>query len=251
VSQQRFVLLAAQRTGSNMLVSVLDSHPQVRCHGELLRKRSNAREGEVGVARQLADRRFRDHAYRQRRPLAFLKAVFALDPEPPFIGFKLMLSQSRRLRRRLIADESVRKVLLFRENLLAAHSSDLIAAATGQGTAAVGQPLQRAQVAFSPDAFEDFRQRRSRNESRLREELRASGQTFLELEYLDATTRDGQLRALEFIGADTALPFEAGTQKRNPSDILARFSNPETVAAHLASIGLERWAREAQSPPSI
>jgi len=41
-----FVILASQRTGSNMLVSLLDAYPGVRCHGELFRKR-----GVEGAAR--------------------------------------------------------------------------------------------------------------------------------------------------------------------------------------------------------
>jgi len=242
--QKRFVLLASQRTGSNMLVSVLDSHPQVRCHGELLRKRSKTREGEVGVARLLADRRFHDHSYRQRRPLRFVEAVFALDPGAPVIGFKLMLSQSRKLRDRVIADTSVRKVLLFRENLLAAFSSTLIATVTGQGTARVGEPLQRARVPFSAADFEQFRVQRSEKEARVREQLHASGQEFLEVEYLEASTPEGQLRVLEFLGADQALPVEAGTAKRNTNVILDRFVNPDDVLAYLSLKGLERWQIE-------
>ncbi len=34
---RRFVIICHQRTGSNLLVSLLDAHPDIECHGELFR----------------------------------------------------------------------------------------------------------------------------------------------------------------------------------------------------------------------
>lgn len=35
---QRFLIVSLQRTGSTWLVEMLDSHPQIGCHDELLRR---------------------------------------------------------------------------------------------------------------------------------------------------------------------------------------------------------------------
>jgi hypothetical protein len=50
---QRFVILCLARTGSSHLVDLLDSHPDVRCYGEVLNAthRGAAGEGWIGEAR--------------------------------------------------------------------------------------------------------------------------------------------------------------------------------------------------------
>src|SRR5262245_5075326 len=62
----RFIILCAARTGSTMLRHMLNSHPDVRCHGEVMTGRSfdalsgGDRDPDPSVTRALVDRRERD-----------------------------------------------------------------------------------------------------------------------------------------------------------------------------------------------
>src|SRR5262250_573283 len=83
----RFIVLCAARTGSTMLRHMLNSHPDVRCHGEVMTGSLDAlsgddRDPDPSVTRALVDRRERD-------PQDFLEEV-VLDPGPArAVGFKI------------------------------------------------------------------------------------------------------------------------------------------------------------------
>lgn len=242
---RRFVLLASERTGSNMLVTALDSHPDMRCFGELLRRNATAAKGALRILPSI-DPVFMDEAYRRSHVDDYLDAVFALAAGAERVGFKLMLQQHVRLRNALIADPAVAKVLLYRENGLAAYSSDRIARVTGQGTVGLKGTIKTARVPFKPAQFEAFQAQRAQQYAVTRKRLAASGQDWLEVEYLEIARPEGIARVVAFLGADPQAELEVRTQKRNPSDILARFTNPRKVERYLAEHGLERWAHEGE-----
>lgn len=228
-----------------MLVSALDTHPRIRCHGELFRRNASAAKGALRVLPSI-DPFYMEEANRYARPKEYLAAVFALDPETDYIGFKQMLQQHVPLRNALIADPEVGKVLLYRENGLAAYSSDRIARVTGQGTVGRFGTVKTAKVPFKPKQFEAFQAKRARQYAVTRKRLAASGQDWLEVEYLEIARPEGIARVVAFLGADPQAELEVRTQKRNPSDILARFTNPRKVERYLAEHGLERWAHEGE-----
>src|SRR5262245_66621142 len=83
----RFIILCAARTGSTMLRHMLNSHPDVRCHGEVMTGRgldslASARDGDASATRALLNRRASD-------PQGFLEEV-VLDPGgAKAVGFKI------------------------------------------------------------------------------------------------------------------------------------------------------------------
>ena len=129
--ETKFVIISRARVGSTLLVSLLGSHPHVRCYGELfspfvLRHRKYARD----------------------EPDAFLRRyVFGRYPDRVrAAGFKLFYTHARRISqhihrevdgvltgrkatkleavwRLLRADKSIRIIHLRRRNILAAHVS--------------------------------------------------------------------------------------------------------------------------------
>lgn len=226
-----------------MLVSALDSHPQIVCLGELFRRRILDRRGALQVLADI-DEKFSDEVYRHTHQEAYLDAVFALHPDARFIGFKLMLPQNVELRDRLIADPAYRKILLYRDNILACYSSERIAKATGQGVAERDADVMTATIPFERKRFERYMQRRNALYDETRRLLGRCGSDVLEIEYRQAATGEGMKRVVGFIGASPEIPLEAGTKKRNPSVIVDRFTEPVEVAAYLRKAGLEAWAVE-------
>src|SRR4051812_16902643 len=72
----RAVLVASTRTGSSWLASLLDSHPAIRFHGELM----NLEHAPLEALRD---------------PLAYLEDQLTMPPGVAVAGFKLLQHQAR------------------------------------------------------------------------------------------------------------------------------------------------------------
>jgi hypothetical protein len=245
---QRFVLLSSQRSGSNMLRSLLNEHSEVTCFGELMRKtplRMRAR-GYRGALQALehVNKKYRSDSVRFAHPRDFVDDVMAKLATTPIVGFKLMLNQHPSFMSDLIADPAYAKIFLYRANHLASFSSEKIARATGQGAARTGADIKRAKVRFRKGEFRRFLKTREERFEDVRKQLASASGGHFEIEYLELVEEDGVGRVLDFLGADSACEIKPRTVRRNPSNLLERFDNPDDVLEELTSMGAERWATE-------
>jgi LPS sulfotransferase NodH len=232
-----FVVVTLPRSGSNHLMSLLRSHPEIGSARELLR---------AGRPRHVL-RRTIDRVPGSRRVAGNL-AVGAVrrhlaEYVEPVRGFKLMLRQHPAALRALVADGDVAVVHLTRENVLASYSSSLIAKATGQGAARVGDRIRRTTVPFDSRDFERYRLRVLRANAHLDDLCRRSGREPLHLEYRRLADPVVLEVLLTHLGVRTA-PLTSRTAKRNTSDIAMRFVDPDAVRAHLDVLGRPEWASE-------
>jgi hypothetical protein len=241
-------MLTLQRSGSDMLRSVLDAHPEVTCFGELMLKtpRDMSQQGYRGTLRILerVDPKFRRDSVRFAHPRAFVDEVMAKLATTPVAGFKLMLNQHPQFMRELIGDPTYTKIFLYRANHLASYSSHKIAKATGQGAASIRMKVKRAKVTFFKGEFRRFVNRRERLLTSARGQLAKTGENYLEIEYLELVNGDGISDVLNFLGVDPTYEVKARTLRRNPSNLLERFNNPEEVQKALTDMGIEHWSTE-------
>eukprot|EP00892_Ulva_mutabilis_P003593 jgi/Ulvmu1/1605/UM111_0034.1 len=152
-----FVVLATQRTGSNMLCGLLRGVPGIAMHNELFNDKGVF--SHCGVAEDMQSIFTRDAA-----PRRFLLRALALDGCAPAaaapgprggraVGFKLLPEHIRRSRAshelfsQVLVDPRIRKVVLVRENRLAVCVSKLRAATTGVYT---HEMLDRVRVVIDP-----------------------------------------------------------------------------------------------------
>ena len=232
-----------------MLASLLSAHPEITCFGELMnKKRSNWTRSHDRTQRgSQVDPKFRDYAVRFAEPKACVEEVMLKRANKPIVGFKLMLPQHPDFMAELIADSNFSKILIDRKNLLAAFSSNEIVKMTGQGSAKRGAEVKSAKIAFREDEFHRFVKRRQRYYADVREKLAASGQAYRETEYLDLVSYAAIPGILIFLGADPAVRLQPTTVKRNPNNILERFTNPAEVQTFLEAHGTEHWAVEGSA----
>src|SRR5207249_4299870 len=104
----RFVILAAPRTGSNMLCTILDSHPAILCHHEIFNPDGifyalRLRDGSFSLG-SMEDRR--------RAPLDFLARVWEADLGHAYIGFKMTHRQNPVVFDAVVNDPGVKKIVL-------------------------------------------------------------------------------------------------------------------------------------------
>jgi hypothetical protein len=131
MSPTRFAIAAFPRTGSNWLCGVLDSHPQVLCHYEVFHPHA------VYYAHAFPERRpefLRDVARRDADPRGFLDWLYATHYGHAAVGLKLFPGQQPELTADVLADPSIRKLVLRRDNRVRVFLSAKRATAVGKFT---------------------------------------------------------------------------------------------------------------------
>ena len=123
-----FVVMSTMRSGTTWLVSLLDSHEQVTCAGEMLH--ADARQcdhityhRELSLGYYLRDRPGkRERAKHDQREVVFeyLDWFYASAGDNTAPGFKLMLNHIRRFPEVIeyLVERNVRVILLLRRNLV-------------------------------------------------------------------------------------------------------------------------------------
>jgi hypothetical protein len=252
MNKNKFVIVTSQRSGSNMLVSMIDSHPQIRCFGELMRVTPDwmKRDGYRGVLRMLekVDPVYREDTFRFAHPHDFVNAVFSLVPNRQSYGFKQHLNQNPDFLYSLIKDPDWNILLLDRENKLAQYSSQKVSQATGQGNAPKGTKIIRVQVEFKENEFKKFVKQKEKEWDVIKQKLKSNGKNYFTIRYTDLISRSAKESMLQFLGVDSLFQMDPGTEKRNSSDILSRFSNPEKIISVLEQMGHSEWIKEIFAP---
>lgn len=195
----RFVILAAPRTGSNMLCTLLNSHPDILCHHELFNP-----DG-IYYALDLRESSFTLGTLeeRDRDPVAFLDRAWASDQGHACVGFKMTHRQNELVFRTVLEDPAVRKIVLKRKNRLRTFVSRLIAEQTGVWEAYHPSDLPSAPpqvVVRLPDLHQSI----AANEQyyqELEEAMQASRQSFLTLTYEELSGNEQRREMLRFLGA--------------------------------------------------
>jgi len=136
IQATRFIIICAARTGSTMLRSMLNSHPQMVCHGEVFSPRLS---GFAGIYNQKdSDSPIRQFVEKKRneRPVDFLRDYVFYAGSYQAIGAKIKYDELEQPRwsavfDSLLADRDIRVVHLIRENRLRRLVSAIIAELTG------------------------------------------------------------------------------------------------------------------------
>lgn len=234
----RFVILNAARTGSNYLCALLNSHPEVLCHHEIFNPHV------VGVARHLQKSGYQLGTIeeRERDPIAFLARVWATPHGRPVVGFKLCWRQHEPAYRAVLADASVRKLVLKRRNRVKTFVSLLRARQTGEWVVYNDDDLSanRPRIRVEPAQLHDNIAFNDAYYEEIQSTLAASGQTSFTLHYEDLWDEEMLRRTLEFLGArdtDPAL-LRDGTRKLIHEPLHDLVENFEELSAALAGTPL-------------
>lgn len=235
---QPFVVLAFQRTGSNLLCGRLHNHVQVVMHNEVfnLAKIWTYQNEDV-----LSDPSWHWCIFsRDADPLAFICDLFTREPRSKkawrAAGFKLFpdhwTRHNERALQQLLGDARVKKIILRRENVLDVYISKLRSDRTGHY---VSKPLDSIHVNVDPAAFSAFIHYYDACYDFL--ESCVSGQDVHRVTYDQLVDGDGDAAikaVLSFLGVDssTAPPALAVTVKQSVRPLSEGVVNwPELQAA--------------------
>jgi len=247
----RFVIIGSPRTGSSHLVNMLGAHPEVLCNGNIFHPK------HVWVFWPDADlsRAVKAELREQREadPERLTERVFSTNYGRPHVGFKIFEGQNDRILSKLIEDDSVRKVVLYRKNVLASYASKLIARKTGEFDATDDKKPQEApKVKFIAEKFMLFHNGYNKFYREVITHLVNARQNFHFINYEEINDPYLFGSLLNFIGANPLLGISKEDQykihmKQNSSNICSRFANHEEVEQFLRQQGLLHWAQEGET----
>ncbi len=243
-----FVVLSMPRTGSSMLTERLSTHKAVRCFPAIFSAtgwydgRPTGSGGLMSWIRDNMDPAWEEHARRLALPGKLLQEILTKSAEKSAIGFKHHLSAPREITDFVLGLQR-RKILLTRNNYLAAYSSQKIAELTGRGAARANEDAAAitARIPFDAGEFRAFCAARNAHYAQAR--THAAGLT-LEIDYVEARKDGGMAKIARFLKIDPRGFGAPRTAKRNPDNILSRFLNKDEATAYLREHELEEWAKE-------
>jgi len=230
----KFVLLAAPRTGSNLLVTLINSHREVRCQFE-------AFDPERIIVTDSMEKRLPDIQMRNSNPIGFLHKLYALYPEYIAVGFKYFCGHDQRVLDYVLKNKSIKKIILTRDNRLYTYSSLKIAMTTGQWGTMNVREVKHAQVMF--DKYEFMRYCHLLDDYyRLIESVTTgTSQECFRIEYDNLLDDDLHAELISFLGVTEGVVLASRTVRQNPESLRDRFLNYSELASALKGTVYEKW----------
>jgi LPS sulfotransferase NodH len=220
----RFLILAAPRTGSNLLCTLLNSHPEVLCHHELFNPNGifyalEYRDGSLDLGSMEA---------RDSEPFAFLRRVWEHPQGARCVGFKMTRGQDAAVMQGLINDSGVLKILLQRRNRLKTFISEELARQSDQWEVYSKHELVTETPRLHVD-IKAFWAHCELNESYYKDiehALQVGGQTWTETAYEDILNEREQVRLLEFLSVEsTESTLRQASVKQSDRDLRTHIEN--------------------------
>ncbi|MEO0999111.1 MAG: nodulation protein NodH [Pseudomonadota bacterium] len=235
-----FAILAAMRTGSNLLERTLNQYADLHCHGELFNPafvaKANAME-YLGVT--LAER--------EANPEGLIARVVAEDPKV-IPGFRIFAGHDPRILKKVLTDPSCARIWLTRAPL-DSFVSLKIARETDQWMIGNEKKRKPARVHFDPAEFEAYAEELAAFQDRVRRMMAAAGQTALTLAYEDLKDVEVMNGAAAHLGSRMTLDKLAEPiKKQNPGTLRDKISNFEEVEPALVARGGSLATARAREP---
>jgi LPS sulfotransferase NodH len=234
----RFVILAVPRSGSNLLCTLLNSHPEILCHHEVFNPAGifyalELRDGSLDLG-TIEDR--------ERDPAAFLGRLWRARLGRRCVGFKLTRGQDESVLDALLQDPGIRKIVLRRGNRLKTYVSAKIAETTGQWEVYRESDLvaDKPRIAVDLEEFGRHAAENDRFHARIEEVLERTGQEPLRVDYECLDREDEHARWLRYLGlSGIPAPLRAASVKQNPTDLRKIVANYDELLIKLRGTVME------------
>lgn len=234
----RFAILAVPRTGSNLLCTLLNSHPEILCHHEVF--------NPLGIFMALTHRdggiQLGSLAERERDPLEFLDRVWRTGQNYRCVGFKWTRGQNKIVFENVLQDFRVKKIVLRRHNRIKTYISEQIAKQTQQWEAYSQQEVHRPRPRVTVDTVK-LHEHISVNDQFYNEidmSLTRTHQPHIDVLYESLFSRQEQMRLLEFLCVNAVdQHLTPASVKQNSTDLRDSIANFSELSAAVAGSDYE------------
>ena len=237
-----FLIVGIQRSGTTYIRRCLDSHSMIKCHGEVFQKRYRDPFGYYEYISGSLLRRTGNVLFRGLVVDRYLDYLSSASTEP-FVGFKLMRSQVRRIPYRFpmllgrLKRGDIKVIQIVRRNVLKTHLSRLSTQVSGRYHAKSDVDVTKLMVDTSC-LISGLDKIRAENEWWL-EFLSGTGSMVVEYENFVADKEAESRRILDFLGISHYEELSSANRKINPDDISELVMNYSEVASMLHDTRLE------------
>jgi LPS sulfotransferase NodH len=230
-AQARFVILAAPRTGSNWLCTLLNSHPDILCHHEIFNPNGifyalDYRDGalDLGTIEE-----------RNQHPLEYLSRIWQHPLGSTCVGFKMTRGQDERVLQAVLNDRAVRKIVLRRRDVLRTYVSEKIAEQTGRWEVYASSELKEkpSRVCVKIEDLRDHARVNDAFYESLEKTLCLSGQRPMVVWYEQLFAIGAHSRLLGFLDVPRR-NLIAKSVRQNPGDLAQLISNYNELESALA-----------------
>jgi LPS sulfotransferase NodH len=241
INMSLFVILATQRSGSNLLSSLLNSHPDCICHHELFN------DEHIRLALDLRDKAIPLPTIEQRdeQPITFLNQMLSQFAGKCATGLKMTDRQHPGMFDYLLGNRAFKKVILRRRNTLKELVSNKIADKLNQWEVYDARALQHQRPAVDVQ-MADLLQRIDANRQHfaaIEQTLNESGQRYFCCEYEHIVQEGPQDQLLEFLGLQTNVTLSSPSVKQNDRCLPELISNFKQLQQQLKGSPYE-WLLE-------
>lgn len=240
MADRRFVLVAMPRTGSTVLVDLLNSHDDIFCDNELYNPYQICRY-------RYDDPDIEGVKYRNANPLRFWDEFFYSDfaKKHQVIGFNFMLGHNYHILDTILKNRSLNLIYLTRENKLAQYSSYKIAFDTQSWGITDEKELNQKDkhtVRFDLCLFDHWLQETMTYEYMFESILDTRRRDAMIIEYKQLFQKEFHKNMCEYLGVKVK-PLRFELFKQNENRIIDRFENKNDVREYLELIGQQHWER--------
>lgn len=196
LSHKPFVILAYPRTGSYLLVNLLDQFSGLKCYGEVFKKsRIELPEDEISHLNATLESR-------NAAPLLFLRSLFQMNSQS-HTGFKFFPNHDLRVKRWVAHSDEINRVVIQR-NPMEIFISQSRADATGVWVDKLGvSKKHRVKLKFEPEKFERMFSNICSNRRFLANLAAQKPKTTVAIDYNEIAAIEPVRKLAEFLGADS------------------------------------------------
>jgi hypothetical protein len=220
---QTFLIVAARRSGSNLLCTLLNSHPEILCHHELFNPRGifyalDFRNGSLD---------FGSLRERDADPFGFLNRVWQVSNDCRCVGFKMTRDQAAQVLGKVLNDSTVKKIIVRRRNRLKTLVSELIAEATDRWELYnLEKKTTLPKVLVDVDQLITHAAQNKTFYDRIFGTLKSSNQSNITLEYETLFSESQQKKTLTYLGVESVdFRLTPLSVKQTPKDLRMVLSN--------------------------
>lgn len=234
----RFLILSTSRSGSTLLMHLLQQHPHIRAFGEVFRNLTRPEptiSWDIDYYPQYADwrRLYREH------PVRFLRAcVYAPQPTTVrAVGFKLFYFHARNEAGRpvwdaLADDRELNVIDLERRDLLAMYLSwERATRHRAFAASSKRSPTASEPITLDPEACRTFFERRNRNREHAMSYFKDHKVFTLSYEELSEHPAEQVQRVFRFLGQED-YPVTARLQKQSRGSLRDNIRNYDELRNH-------------------
>lgn len=235
-SGRRFIIVGLPRSGTTYLMTLLNSHKNVICAGELFNPYSivEHEEPDLDGVRVVE---------RDRAPRYFMKDFFERHETGKWdrVGFKFMLGHNIRIMTFLQDMPDVPILYVHRANRLAQAASYLKAVQTMNWAQTHRSKDMKQKITASPFRISHLWHEYATMDFLFANWLKTLPNRSKTVEYCEMFTPGFNQSVCEFLGIPYDRSMKSPLLKQGLNRVVERFENPEPIEKYMRTIGWDSW----------